>query len=148
MAVDPRVPMERRWGLPFQMLAQASVEHPEAGEALMDLARSGQVPERAWGLVAAALQGMHLRFPLELFDGAPSEGGGEIVSAGEAPYLGQYETSSLDVRYDMRLVSATWSREAIDRQLALIDDLLGATASPAAGRALRDARASLLGRSQ
>jgi hypothetical protein len=145
MAADPRVPVESRSGLPFQMLAQASAEYPEAGEALIDLARSGQVPDRAWGLIGAALQGMHLRFPLEVFDGMSPEGGGDPTAGGEAPHLGAYETKALDVRYDLRLTSGNWSDQQLDRQLTLIDALLGATANPTAVKALREARLALLG---
>ena len=47
-AGDPGVPVRFKPTLPPQMLAQAAADYPEAGDALVDLARSGQIPDRAW----------------------------------------------------------------------------------------------------
>jgi hypothetical protein len=138
------VPVERRAGLPFQMLAQASIQSPEAAEALVNLARSGQIPDRAWNPVGSALKGMHFELPLRLFDGTPADGNGAPASGAEAPLLGTH--NGADMSYELRLASANWSEEQINRQLALIDELLDITESPAAVKALGEARGSLLGK--
>jgi hypothetical protein len=142
-ASDSQVPLQQRPQLAFQMLAQAAAEYPEAGAALVDLARSGQIPERAWGVLASALEGMHLRFPLQIFNDTnlPYDGS----AAGGAPRLGGFENENLDVSYDLRLVSPTWSEEQLDRQIDLIDQLIEATGSTNGREALSDARTSLLG---
>lgn len=140
-ASNPGIPVDQRPQLAFQMLAQAAADYPQAGQALVDLARDGQIPERAWGSVGAALQGMHLRFPLQIFDDASA---GEDTISGAAPRIGGFESDNLDVHYDLRLVSPTWSQEQIDRQIDLIDELIDASASSDAKRVLNDARTSLL----
>ena len=139
-ASDPRVPVDQRPQLVFQMLAQAAAEYPDAGDALLELARSGQIPERAWGPVGAALQGMHLTFPWQIFDQT-----GLGAAADDAPRIGGFENETLDVHYDLRLVSPIWSQEQIDRQIALIDELIDTTGNSNAKQALSDARSSLLG---
>jgi hypothetical protein len=142
-ARDPSVPEEHKSQLPAQMLAQASLRYPEAGGALVDLARSGELSDRAWEAIGGALEGRHLRFPLQLFE-APSLEGNEGDLAGvEAPKLRQYYIESLNMRYEQRLVSANWRDEQIDQQLALIDELLHATSSPTALSVLREAKESL-----
>jgi hypothetical protein len=142
-ASNPDVPVEQRSQMAFQMLAQAAAEYPEAGEALIDLARSGQIPERAWRSLGSALEGMHLTFPLAIFD--ETNVTGEGAAGGSAPRLGGFENDTLDVRYDLRLVSPTWSQEQLDRQIDLIDQLIEATGSPDAKQVLSEARTSLLG---
>lgn len=151
-AVDPRVKAE----FPLRMLAQASAQYPQAGEALVDLARSGKVPDGAWAAIGDALEGRHLQFPLQLFDGTPhEENGAEVPPADgtdvsnvgdvETPQLREYYIEYMNMRYEQRLVSTNWSDDQIGQQLALIDALLNATSNPAAARALREARASLQG---
>jgi hypothetical protein len=133
----PGIPVDSRAPLPFQMLAQASIESPDAAEALATLAREGGIPDRAWNSIGSALRGMHLTLPLQLNDA------GAGTPAAEVPVLGEYTTD--DTRYELRLASAGWSEEQIHQQLELIDVLLDATNSPGAVTALREARGSLHG---
>lgn len=140
-ASDPRLPLEQRPQLAFQMLAQAAAEYPQAGDALIDLARSGQIPARAWRLLGSALEGMHLKFPLSIFD--ETNLGGDVGTA-DGARVGGFENGTLDVRYDLRLVSSTWSQEQIDQQIDLIDRLLDATGSADGRQVLSEARNSLL----
>jgi hypothetical protein len=141
-ANDPRIPIEQRPQLAFQMLAQAASDYPEAGAALLDLARAGQIPERAWRSLGSALEGMHLKFPLSIFD--ETTAGGEVGAVAGAPRVGGFENDTLDVRYDLRLVAPTWSQEQLDRQLDLIDQLIEATGSAEGKQALGEVRTSLL----
>jgi len=144
-AVDPSRRGKPRSELPFQVLAQASAQHPEAGDALFDLAQSGQIPDDAWGLIADAVQGKELRFFYQYFDGIPSEESAPDVSGDEAPLVRSYYVEHSNVRYEQRLASANWSDDQIHQQLMLVDDLLAVTSNPSAVKALKDARASLLG---
>jgi hypothetical protein len=129
--------------LPFQVLAQTTVLYPEAGDALLDLARAGQIPDQVWGAVGEALEGKQLRFSGRMFAGTPLAEDGRVASGGRAPLWKSYYIQWLNMRYEQDVVSADWSAEQVDHQLALIDDLRAAASSPAAIQALQQARASL-----
>jgi hypothetical protein len=129
--------------LPFQMLAQATAQYPEAGDALVGLAAAGQIPDDAWDVLGQALGGKHLEFPAKMFDGTPLSENGMGTSRGGASPSKSYYVEWLNVRYEEDVVSANWSADQVEQQLALIDDLLDATSTPAAVQALQQARASL-----
>ncbi len=145
LAGDPDVPVEHKPELPFQMLAQASMEYDEAGEALVDLARARQIPDRAWSVVGEALAGKYLQFPSQLSGGTLLAGKGADISGIEAPFLRGWYDDERNIKYEQRLVSADWSAGQLKQQLALIDKLLGVTSSPAAVKALQQAQESLRG---
>jgi hypothetical protein len=132
--------------LPLQVLAQTAVPYPEAGDALVDLARAGQIPDRAWGAIGEALEGKELRFSGRMFAGTPLAADGPRASEGGAPLWKSYYVEWLNIRYEQDLTSADWSPEQVDQQLALIDSLREATSSSAALEALRQAQVSLLRR--
>jgi hypothetical protein len=163
-AYNPTVPLEHKSNLPIQMLAQAATQSPEAGDALVDLARSGGIPDSAWDAIGGTLAGEHLQFPLQFFEATELEGieaaeldgteataleGDSVGGSGaQAPdLLKHYYIEYLNMSYDQRLASLNWSDEQIDQQLALIDELLDATSSPAALSALEEAEQSLRGES-
>jgi len=129
--------------LPFQMLAQATAQYPEAGDALVGLAGAEQIPDDAWDILGQALGGKHLDFSAKMFDGTPLGENGTGKSSGGASPLKSYYIEWLNVRYEEEGVSANWSADQIEQQLALIDDLLDVTSTPAALQALQKARASL-----
>jgi hypothetical protein len=144
-ASDPRIPVDQRSQLPFQLLAQAATNYAIAAESLVELTRSAEIPDRAWRSVAAALEGMHLQFPLQMFDQAA------FVSAAGLPEerttrLGGFEAGQLDVRYDLNDASKSWSDEQIDHQLTLIEKLLEVAKGAQAVEALQEAHSSLLRR--
>jgi hypothetical protein len=128
--------------LPFQVLAQTTALYPQAGDALFDLARAGRIPDDAWAAVGEALEGRQLRFSGRMLAGTPlaSEG---VTSVGRASRSKSYYIQWLNMRYEEAVVSAGWSAEQIERQLALIDDLGEVASSPAAREALQQAQASL-----
>ena len=152
-AYNPTVPLEHKSQFPVQMLAQAATQSPEAQDALLDLARSGGVPDSAWEVIADTLAGKHMQFPNQLFEGTQFEGfeataleGDQTGGSGvEAPQLRHYYIEYLNMSYDQRLASVNWSDEQIDQQLTLIDELLDATSSPVALSALEEAEQSLRG---
>jgi hypothetical protein len=157
-AYNPTVPLEHKSQFPVQMLAQAAAQSPEAQDALLDLARSGGIPDTAWEAIADTLAGKHMQFPNQLFAGPALEGTGtenfeatafEGDQTGgfgvEAPKLRHYYIEYLNMSYDQRLASANWSDEQIGQQLALIEDLRNATSNPVALSALEEAEQSLRG---
>ena len=148
LASDPAVPGEHRAALPFQLLAQAAMDYDGAGAALVELARVGQIPDRAWSVLGEALAGRYLQFPAQLSGGPLLAGNGVDGSGIEAPFLRGYYDDERHIKYEQRLVSADWSAKQLKQQLALIDRLLGVASRPAAVQALQQARESLRGRSQ
>ncbi len=144
LAGDPEVPVAHKAELPFQMLAQSSMDYAEAGQALVDLARAGQIPDRAWSAIAEALEGKYLQFPSQLSGGAlPAKDEAE-VSGVEAPFLRGYYDEAHRLKYEQRLVSEDWSTKQFKQQVALIDKLLATTPSFAGVQALQQARTALL----
>jgi len=129
--------------LPFQILAQASVSYPEAGTALVDLARAGQIPDQVWSAIGEALGGKHLQFSGKMFDGTPLAENDTVGSGGRAPLWKSYYIAWLNIRYEQDVVSAGWSAEQVEQHIALIDDLIEATSSPAAVQTLQQVRALL-----
>jgi hypothetical protein len=143
LAGDADVPVEHRSPEPFRMLAQASVDYTKAGKALVDLARAGQIPERAWGAMADALAGKHLQFPSQLSGGLLPGQNEADVSGAESPFVRGFYDDEHHIKYEERTVAADWSPKQIKQQLALIDTLLNITANPVGVNALQQARASL-----
>jgi hypothetical protein len=125
------------------MLAQASVHHPEAGVALLELAHADQIPDQAWSQVGAALEGQHVQFSHQLVGGTPLQGPGADGSGVETLLAREDETQPRTVSYAQQFAAAQWSAEQIKQQLALIDALLDVTTSRAAVAALRQACDSL-----
>ncbi len=143
LAADPNIPVERKSVLPFRMLAQSTLGYDEAGKALVDLVQAKQIPDQAWSVVADALAGKYLQFPSELSGGAMNNGKDTDKSGIESPFLGGAYDNKKNINYEVRLVSADWSAKQIKQQVALIEDLLKVTSSPAAVAALQQARATL-----
>jgi hypothetical protein len=144
LAGDPRVPVAHKTTGPFQMLAQASADQAQAGQALVELAQAKQIPDQAWNTVANALVGKHLQFPSPPSDGTLTGKSEADVSAVAAPFLRGFYDDEKNVLYEERAVSRNWSAAQVQQQLALIDTLLGATQAPAAKQALQQARETLL----
>jgi hypothetical protein len=129
--------------LPFQALAQATTASPEAAEALLDLARSDRIPDQAWSALGDVLAGKHLRFARSMLDGTPLADGSPNAAAGRPSAWKSYYIEWMNVRYEQDVVTAEWSPDQVQQQVALIDALLAATSSPLAAQALQQARASL-----
>lgn len=144
LAGDPRVPTQYKADLPFQMLAQTAMEHEAAGEALLTLAKGGQIPDRAWPAVSEALQGRYMLFPSQMAGGVlPGQHNEVDRSDAEAPFLRGFYDDEKNLKYEQRLVSADWSPEQVQQQEKLIDNLLSVTSSAAGKEALQNARAAL-----
>ena len=123
--------------LAFRVLAQTGGQYGDAGDALLDLARAGRIPDGTWPAIGEALAGKQLRLSTRMFDGTP------LAADASAPVRKTFYVQWLNVRYEEDVVSAGWSDERVDRQLALIEDLRAAASSPAAEDALQYARRAL-----
>ena len=145
LARDPRIPVEKRSSLPFQMLAQSAMDYDEAGQALIELARAGQIPGQAWKGLGEVLAGNYWQFPSQLSGGVTYDGKGTDNTGVEAPLMRTYTDvdGQLIVKYEQRTVAVDWSQKQIKREVALIDNLLNATSNPIAKQSLQHARATL-----
>jgi hypothetical protein len=118
----------------FQMLAQVAAQYPQAGTALVEQARKGQIPDSAWRNIAAGLGsgqcGMILSPEARLGIPAAQRTKTYHLDAGNQTY------------YSIPLSMLPGSGEAAQRR-DLIDQLLAANPGPAAAAALQTARASL-----
>ena len=142
MASTPDAPVADS-ALPLRILAQTTAQYSEAGATLLDLAREGRIPDDDWAAMGEALGGKELRFSNRMFAGtALAEHGEEPAAASQRPARSFY-VEWANVRYDEYAVAPQWSPEQRQQRLALIDDLLSATSSDAAVRALQRARAAL-----
>ena len=123
--------------LPYRILAQTAGDYDDAGEALLELARAGGIPDETWAAIGESLAGRQLRLSSRMFDGTP------LGSNGSGPVWKTYYVEWQNVRYEEDAVSAEWSDERVERQLAFIADLRAAASTPAAEQALQHARDSL-----
>jgi hypothetical protein len=137
LGTDPRVPMDHRTTEPFRMLAQAAADQGDAAAALLTLASSGQIPDRAWAGVADALAGKQLQFPSRSDIG---------LSGMNGRFSRGFYDDQRNLLYEERTMLGSWSIDQIQQQLALIDSLLSMTKSPGALSALQAARTALQNR--
>ncbi len=129
--------------LPFQVLAQTAARYSEAGAALVDLARAGQIPDQAWSEIGDTLGGKQLQLSSKMFDGTPLAQTSTVGPSDESPLWENYYIEWLNIRYEQRIVSVNWSENQINQALTLIDQLRSVAFSPAAVAALQQARAAL-----
>jgi hypothetical protein len=116
----------------FQMLAQVAAQYPDAGAALLQQAKANQIPDAAWNKIVTGLAGDQYQI-----GEAPSVNGADpSLTPGLKTYhigAGNQNFYSLPVAGDSQ----------IQQRIALIDQLLGATSSPAGISALQSARTTL-----
>ena len=62
LAQDPTVRQAGSGDFALRPLAQAAMQYPEAGAALVEQARLNQVPDSAWPTVARSLGGQYLEY--------------------------------------------------------------------------------------
>ncbi|HXJ61345.1 MAG TPA: hypothetical protein VNU68_32275 [Verrucomicrobiae bacterium] len=132
---DPTAMSSGQSDIALRCLAQASVEHPQASEALAEMARSSQISDTAWSAIASALAGYNLEIGKPLVNNSS----GSIAGPG----LEAYHLEDGGQNLFSTPVTASWLDETIDSRLAIIDRLLSANPSPTAAALLQQARASL-----
>jgi hypothetical protein len=110
------------------MLAQVAGQYNEAGAALLDQARAGQIPDSAWSKIVTGLAGDQYEI------GAPPPG----IQSGLKTYHIQSGNQNF---YSLPLGPG----DQATQNLQLINQLLAATSSPVGRQALQNAQASLSG---
>jgi hypothetical protein len=119
-----------------QMLAQVAPQNPDASAALVEEAKAGQIPDRAWRRIADALAGDQYRYVRD-----PNVDPSSLM---RMPGVKTYHIAAGNENfYSVPLASGPNAPDVQQRQ-ALIDQLLGATSSnPQAVAALQQAKGQL-----
>ena len=119
----------------FQMLAQVAVQYPDASASLLEQAKANRIPEAAWRLIATGLAGDQYQIGDPFVQSPDAAASGQLT-----PGLKTYHIASGNQNfYSTPLMPDAQAQP----RLALIDQLLAATANPGAKAALQSARASL-----
>jgi hypothetical protein len=123
----------------LHLLAQAAVVKPQAEEALLALAHSGQIPDTFWPTIGVILMGDQ-----QLQIENPSLNPERIGSVrGNIPYaIHTTVDRQVQIVYSVNY-SAVMSSEEVAARLGLISTLMNVTNNPVAISALEDARATL-----
>jgi len=116
----------------LQMLAQIATQYPDAAAALLDQAKSGNIPDAAWRKIATGLAGDQYQI------GSPPAGDGGAMA--NIPGLKTYHIQSGNQNF----YSVPVPPDAQSQRLDLINQLLAASPSPAAQSALQGARDTLV----
>jgi hypothetical protein len=125
--------------LAVQMLAQLSGQYPDAGSALVEMARQNQIPDTLWRRIVDGLAGDQYQI------GLPSTGPG--LNPTPISGLKTYHLEGGNQNFYSVPVTVGGSVPDVSQRLATIDQLLAATAgNPAATAALNRARAGLTGK--
>lgn len=117
----------------WQMVAQVASEFPDARAALLEQARQNKLSAFNWASMATLLGGDQIHFRNSAFDPLPgTRESSSTVSSGQSLYAAP--------------AAAGLTVERMNQQMALIEELMGATSDPVAQRALQQARALALRR--
>ena len=125
-------------GAALEALAQVAVQHPNATDAMVELARSGGISDRYWISAASALGGDRSYIRETGFDGTVPVGSNARSYHLEASNQNFYTIPAL----------GGMSNEQISQRVAIIDQLLAVSSSAAVVQALQNARSSLLNAGQ
>jgi hypothetical protein len=119
-----------------QMLAQVAAQYPDASAALLEEAKSGQIPDRAWRRVAEALSGDQYHFV--------QDPGTDLSTLMRTPGVKTYHIGNTDENfYSVPISTVNPSQDDLAQRRALIDQLINATSNPAAADALQKAKLQL-----
>ncbi|HVV71684.1 MAG TPA: hypothetical protein VHI52_09325, partial [Verrucomicrobiae bacterium] len=119
----------------LQMLAQVAAQYPEATSALVELARQNQVPQSAWGAIAAVLAGQQFQFPRSYPE--------NMFATVNGPDLRTHYQAIGNQTFLSMMAPAEASAQTLNQRLNLLEQLSAATTDPAALQALQAARAKL-----
>jgi hypothetical protein len=72
LAQDPNISAKGAGDFALRPLAQVALQYPEAADALVQLARSNQIPQTAWPSVAASLAGVYIQYGQQIFGSTAS----------------------------------------------------------------------------
>jgi hypothetical protein len=120
----------------MQMLAQIATQYPDASAALLEEAKTGQIPDRAWRRVAEALAGDQYQFT--------KDPGTDMNTLMRTPGVKTYHIGNTDENFYSVPVTSNPTADDVAQRSALIDKLLEATSNPAATDALQKAKSQLV----
>jgi hypothetical protein len=117
----------------LQMLAQVASQYPDAGASLVEQAKAGQIPDRAWRRIGDALSGDQYQFA--------KDANVDAATLMRTPGTKTYHINNVNENF----YSTPLPPDAPDltQRRALLDQLLAATSNPAATEALQRAKAAL-----
>ena len=126
--------------LASHILAQASREYPEAGKALVRLARAHKISDDVMLGIASVLGGREYRFKEELFNEDLTDKKNKIQHK-----LIRSGTPDLEIYYSRTLEVDTskWSAGQFSGRITLIEELIQTTTDPKIISALEDAKDTL-----
>jgi hypothetical protein len=122
-------------GIALEMLAQVSTQYPEARAVLMDQVRSGKIPPNLWPYLGSVLGGDYYQLPDTLWFAAQN---GEPIERQKSAHVGSGNQS-----FYQGPLPGGLPPEQLRQQIALVDELSGATSEPAAKQALQNAKVNL-----
>jgi len=138
LAQDPDASGQNK--IAVQMLAQLSGQYPDAGSALVEMARQNQIPDRLWSKIVEGLAGDQY----QIGSTAPA-----VPGQNQPPLSGlkTYHLEGGNQNFYSLPLGANGSVPDVSQRLAIIDQLLQTAAgNPAATDALSRARANLTGK--
>jgi len=122
----------------LEMVAQSASQYPEARAALLDLVRGNSIPARTWPYLISVLGGDQMQYRDSISDSSAARPVSDVKS---------YHIAAGNQNFYSAPIQGL-TPDQINRQIALIDELLSATAAdpPQAIQTLQTARNSLLKR--
>jgi len=122
-------------GLALEMLAQVSVQYPEARTALLEQIRAGKIAPNQWPYLASVLGGDYYQLPDALWFAAQNgepidrQKTAHIMSGNQNFYQGPLPGGGLP--------------DQILQQIALVDEIAATTSDPGAAQTLQNAKTTL-----
>ncbi len=121
--------------IPFQMLAQLAAENAEARTAFLELAEAKAIPASAWPHLQPVLQGQRFHFADSVFDES-----GETASTDG---MNMVHIAKGNQNYYLATDATRLTKEHLDQQTALVNDLAAVAQDADATKALEVTRAAL-----
>ena len=120
----------------LEMLTQSAAQSPDAAQALQDLVRDNKIPSRLWPYLTAILGGDQVQYRDSVYDsGIPANDVKSFhIAAGNQNF---YSAPAPNL-----------SQDDLNRQLKIVENLLGMTSDPGAIQALQTAKNTLTRRLQ
>jgi hypothetical protein len=117
------------------MLAQVSLQYPEARAALLEQIRAGKTTRNQWPYLAAVLGGDYYQLPDALWFSAQN---GEPIDRQKTTHI-----ISGNQNFYQGPIPGGASPDQILQQIALVDEIAATTSDPGAAQSLQNAKTTL-----